>query len=265
MFRKTIRKTSHFIKTTLILGTLTWSAAYAGSLTGMITNWHLDEESGQRTNDLSGNNLHGQLGATNGTDSSDPVWILRNFDNAALKFDEGDYIKVLQNTKLQPARLSVEAWVKMDTPSDPTILPTIVAKGGSPLSNGCAFASYALYSHGNNAYFYVSNGSSYAESPTISSVDLTDGQWHHLVGTYDRQNVKLYIDGIDAGGTPATFPINYSTTAFPYRNLYIGDFDGDSNHCTDYNSNFSGMIDEVRIWNRALTASEVGLRYNNSN
>ncbi len=263
MLQNTIRKTNHLIKATFILCALSCSATYAGTLTGMVANWHLDEESGQRANDLSGYNLQGQLGATSGTDSSDPVWTLRRFDNAALKFDGDDYVKVLPNAKLQPSKLSVEAWVKMDQTTDPTILPYIVAKGGSTLNNGCAFASYALYSHDNNAYFYVSNGSSYVESPTISSVDLTDGQWHYLVGTYDRQNVKLYIDGVDAGGTPATFAINYSTAAFPYRHLYIGDFDGDSNHCNDYNGSFSGTIDEVRIWNKALTPSEVSLRYSN--
>jgi hypothetical protein len=67
------------------------------------------------------------------------------------------------------------------------------------------------------------------------------------------------VDGEEVGtGTPATFSIDYS--AFPNKDLYIGDYDGEA-ACPEYQYNFSGDIDEVRIWNKALTADEIATRY----
>jgi len=79
------------------------------------------------------------------------------------------------------------------------------------------------------------------------NLDLPDStNWHHLVITYDKiaVNLKLYLDGGTlAGGQEASVPYGayINTNLFP---LIIGD-------------DFPGTIDEIRIYNRALTAAEV--------
>jgi len=78
------------------------------------------------------------------------------------------------------------------------------------------------------------------------SLDLPDStNWHHLVMTYDKINLKLYLDGgsLVAGGQEISVPYNatINTNLFP---LIIGD-------------DFNGAIDEIRIYNKALTADEV--------
>jgi len=230
--------------------------ASAVSTTGIVGNWHMDEERGQSVHDSSPYANHGRLGSTRGRDGDDPSWILRRFDTSALNFDY-DYVSIRNHRRLEPAKITVEAWVR-PVASAPTVLPYIVAKGLSAQNNYCAFASYALYLVGEEPVFYISDGTTYYSSP--AGPDVVDGQWHHIVGTYDEQHIRIYVDGVESGsGTVSSVPINYSL--FPVKKLIIGDADGTNGRCTDYNGFYSGDIDEVRIWDRALTASEVVERY----
>lgn len=233
----------------------------APPLNNIVANWHLDEGRGQKVLDSSGYAKAGQLGGSSGIDSADPLWVSRRFDNAALEFDGSQFVKVPYAKQLEPQKISVEAWVQAQVPDDPSILPTVVAKSG----NGCSFAAYSLYLHdsadkvGGVPYFYVSDGTNYFESPE-GGPSLWDGKWHHLVGTYDMKAVRLYVDGVEIGkGTPLASPVNYAS--FINKDLYIGDYDGNSDICTDYNNNYKGKIDEVRIWNKALSPTEVAARY----
>ena len=79
-------------------------------------------------------------------------------------------------------------------------------------------------------------------STDISLYDLSQ-YWHHVALTYDGSQIKLYINGILVSNTSHDQPI--STNA---NNLIMGE-------------NFSGIIDEVRIWNRALSNDEINISY----
>lgn len=77
---------------------------------------------------------------------------------------------------------------------------------------------------------------------------------HLIVGTYDRisGNIFTYLDGIFVAGQffAGNLPINN-----PLNNIVIGNRDG-------FTRNFSGVIDEFGIWNRALSSFEVAALYN---
>jgi len=80
---------------------------------------------------------------------------------------------------------------------------------------------------------------------------LNNNQWRHIAATYDGQNVCLYIDGTGAGHPVKTpGPLKKSTW-----DLCIG------NSVVDYGTGeflaYDGLIDEVRIYNRALSAAEI--------
>ena len=79
---------------------------------------------------------------------------------------------------------------------------------------------------------------------------MWDGKWHLAVGIYDGSTVRLYVDGVQVGsGTPWSGSLEY---LLPDSNdLYIGNYPSCSPHW------FLGAIDNVMIWNRALSASEV--------
>ncbi|TAN70694.1 MAG: LamG domain-containing protein [Methylobacter sp.] len=241
-------------------------AVYAAPATGIVGNWHIDEENRQKLLDSSGYAKNARLGSTTNVDIDDPTWITRRFDTSALHFDGiDDFVVVPYAKNLEPATVSVEAWVRSSSP-DTERLQYIVAKSGF----SCVSAAYALYTGNSGGLtFYVADQITTAkavESPD-AGIQIWDGAWHHVVGTYDKTAVRLFVDGVEIGtGTPANFSIGYKS--HPSKDLYIGDYDAgkvcienDPNIEGTYgNSNFAGDIDEVRIWNRALTGAEVSVR-----
>jgi len=89
-----------------------------------------------------------------------------------------------------------------------------------------------------------------------------DGQWHHFLCTYDGNFLKLYIDGQEHGATP------YSAGSYSSNQpLYIGynpwrdrcdkAFEGNCTKAGYGSGLFIGELDDIRIYNRALTAAEV--------
>ncbi len=75
--------------------------------------------------------------------------------------------------------------------------------------------------------------------------NTADGNWHHLVVTYDQSNLKVYIDG-DLEATPGLPSSNYATSS----GLTIGSW-------SDNNRYFDGSIDEVAVWDSALSSCDV--------
>jgi hypothetical protein len=106
-----------------------------------------------------------------------------------------------------------------------------------------------MYFHGSNLSWYVTN------IPPATVADMfADGKFHHVAGTYDSAvgELKLYVDGLlrATNTSPAVIPIgtliNLST-----HPVNIG---RDSKNTTRL---FTGKIDDVRIYNQALTGAEV--------
>ena len=79
----------------------------------------------------------------------------------------------------------------------------------------------------------------------IGTGALTVNTWAHLAGTYDGATLRLYVNGVQVSSVAKTGAITASTNA-----LQIG---GDS----IYGQYFPGTIDEIRIYNRALSATEI--------
>jgi Concanavalin A-like lectin/glucanases superfamily len=211
----------------------------------LVGDWPFDAGSGTSTADVSGN-------ANNGTLNGGVQWVPGHTGDA-LGFDGSTgYVQVSDSASLEPAQVTVQAWVKLaGSPGD---FKYIVAKG----ANGCDAASYGLYSGPTGGLmFYVAtnDGLSFARSPDAGT-GVWDGRWHLVTGTYDGSTVRLYVDGSQVGGrtgTPWTSPISY---ALPTTNdLFFGYYPG----CSGLD--FNGAIDEPKIWDRALSPQEVEAQY----
>ena len=85
------------------------------------------------------------------------------------------------------------------------------------------------------------NLTGYINNQTVSTT-ITKA-WHHIALTYDKENIKLYVDGVEKDSKSCTSSISTNT-----KSLKIG-------------KNVSGTIDEVRIYNRALSAEEIRAHY----
>jgi Concanavalin A-like lectin/glucanases superfamily len=218
----------------------------AANATNIVGNWHLDEGRGKIAQDSSGNFNTGNLKADTGS-KTPPTWIDRKFDTAALHFGGQGSVEIPNSPVLEPANITLEAWVKRAPGAVSS--EYVMSKG----ADGCRFASYAFYTgNSKGLFFYISDGKTYVESPDAGT-SIWDDKWHHIAGTYDGNMVKLYVDGtIVPNSKPTTLPIAYR---LPTNNkFYIGSY---GTNCV---AKFRGDIDEVRVWNRALTNAEIALR-----
>lgn len=209
------------------------------------------------TNDLSswwradGNALD-SWGSNNGTINAATISYFPGESGQAF-LSGGGAIIVSNAPALEPANaISVQAWVKSIQPGN---YKYILSKSRLP-----GFGSYALYTGGSGQMiFFVSVGPSGSGTLTLSPAadagTIYDGAWHQVTGVYDGSAVHLYVDGLEVGsGTPASGPIDYVDTNQNNGALVI------ANDPT-YSFNLPGGIDEVKIWDSALTAQQVAQSY----
>lgn len=88
----------------------------------------------------------------------------------------------------------------------------------------------------------------------MSTVNGKDGNWHHVVSTWDTVKYRLYVDGIDRGVPAAAYTPNIQPglLGIGYRR-------------TRNDSYFTGSIDDVRVYSRAVASNEVWFLYNSGN
>jgi hypothetical protein len=233
----------------VVLAALAITASSAGADAFLVGQWHFDEGSGTVAADSSGYDNNGQLIAESG--SALPGRVTGRF-GTALSFNAHNGVEVFSpSSSIQPGNVSVGAWVKNS--GSPGDYRYIVAKGAT----GCVSASYGLYTgpHGGLA-FYVSHSNTqagYVLSPEAST-RVWNGNWHLVAGSFDGGTLRLWVDGVEVGsGTQFSGQIAYAPTNS--NDLFIGDYPQQATPCQA--SGFSGAIDEVTVWNGALTAAQV--------
>ena len=139
--------------------------------------------------------------------------------------------------------ITLSAWVKRDV--DTNAWGAIVSKWNGGLSK----RSYGIYVS-NTGFWAFHLSSTGGDNINVQSNDqaLADG-WHHILGVYDGTNMNLYIDGVNQTDSDTISGI-YGID----QDLEIGSFSS---------GDFDGQIDEVKIWNRSLSDSEILAIYNN--
>ncbi|MBK7997363.1 MAG: LamG domain-containing protein [Verrucomicrobia bacterium] len=166
----------------------------------------------------------------------------------ALRFDGADdYVEVLDDPALNAYPITVTAWVK--TAHTTNVYEGIVSKYQPGSGNG-----YSLHLYGGRIYaWYFRNGANriYNTDPGIDGGSIADGHWHHIAFVVSPNGGSLYVDGnLRASqawnGTPG------ATTST--ESLLIGRYSVAS---LPFTGSFLGQIDEVTLWNRALTGGEV--------
>jgi hypothetical protein len=210
--------------------------------TGPIAEWTFDDGSGTTATDAIGN-LDGAIigGAT---------WITGDVaqGTGALAFDGiDDIVTIADNATLEPESHSITAWVK--TQGLPSHQMVVLAKG----SNGCEGASYEILHTGREILGQVDTPPSQDSARWLSTpARLNDGAWHHVAYTFDVDTGvgRWFIDG-DHGELEMPAPIY----GLPEGGdaLTIG---GITTSCEWYGP-FAGAIDDVRLYDRALTVTEI--------
>jgi hypothetical protein len=202
--------------------------------------WKFDEGTGTIANDSSGNNYNGTInGAT---------WFNDPFRGWCLSFDGiNDYVSVTDWAPFNiTGDITISAWIYMTVGSSTR---AIVTKCGG---TGATSTPFDFRTNGTNLAL-VRAGSDGNDS-TYSVISITTEQWHHVVVRVENKVPDFYLDGAIIGKTVTFFTRTPTGNNIP---LYIGRR-GSSLY-------FNGKIDEVSIYNRALSAEEIKLIFNKAN
>ena len=202
----------------------------------------------QTAGDVSGNGNDGTLGSTLGVDANDPAWVCVAGGNA-LEFDGVDrYVDMGNQASLDFSDVddfTIAAWIFVDTGTDDRNI------AGKKLSQITADPGYTLFFNdpSNVIDFNLSDG---VDRYIVRSSAVSFDQWIHVaaVWNYDSEaGTTIYINGVeDKASTIGTFAnVGSLSNAVAFR---VGTQGND-------NADFDGKIDDVRIYDRVLSAAEV--------
>ena len=205
-----------------IWGSSSFAQVELSDVAGM---WFFDEGGGKEAKDSSRNENQGEIVGAKWTEGQ---------LEKALSFDgSDDYVDVMHSASLEPVSVSGQAWVKLKSDGTRHI---IFAK----------WTGYTLeVSTAGNPYFQIRNAQ--GQLGSTSPTPILWGNWHHLAGTFNDKdkNITIYVDGEEKLTTKLASSITYNQSVLRISNtIYAG-------------GAVNGLIDEVAIFNRALTADEV--------
>jgi subtilase family serine protease len=207
--------------------------------TGLLGYWTFDEGSGSTAHDSSGNANTGIV--TNLVGS--PITWAAGVMGQALHFDHHTKVSVSNSPSLNPfSGITISAWVNADSWGSGISTPRILEKGASD-------NQYELFSTSSGQLEFllpgVNNGALVANAPSPAS-------WHHLAATFNGSSVNLYVDGQIAAQQAANGVLAITSDALAIA----------SDPSASVNSLFSGTMDDVRVYGRALSAAEIAQLYN---
>lgn len=151
----------------------------------------------------------------------------------------GDYITIPDSSSLDISQtITISTWFKTTTTSGTQI---IAAKSTS------TDVTWYVEIFASRIYFYLNAG---GQSSHVSSTPISKNTLYHVVAVYNGSKLMIYINGVLDESYSKSGSINLNN-----QNVTIGDW-------SSHNHPFSGMIDEVLIFNRALGSDEIKTLYN---
>jgi hypothetical protein len=189
-------------------------------------------------------NANDIVGANNGTLVGGVGFVAGKVGQAFSFNGSNSYVSIPDSPSLHvfTTNITIELWLKSNELDVNPHWEGIVTKGNSSSSWRLAAAEGRK-----TVYFHSGIGA----QDVYGSRNVNDGQWHHVAAVYDGAQVLLYVDGTLDASNPATGTISPNSQPV----------------CLGQNSEstfmlFNGLEDEVSIYNRALTPSEIQSIYN---
>ena len=219
---------------------------------GLVAHWDFNEGRGDVLHDRSGNGNDGKIHGAQ--------WV-KVGDGHALKFDGvDDYVDCGNGASLDiTGPISVEAWVYIESAPEKNQAGVV----------GKFYESYSLNYNANGRAYWHLWGNNYRRSSGLET-----GSWHHLVGKFERSDdvaiatIALYVDGAGIHGKDTVFDHlgeSRSKALNKGKNFLMGCMVRDpakEDPGRRTIPHFHGMIDEVRVYNRALSEAEIARNYN---
>lgn len=221
---------------------------------GLAGYWSLDQGSGTIACDLSGYENDGAIAGA--------VW-QAGIQNSALWFDGiDDYVQIDDRPPLDnltEADFTFSAWVHPeDRPAGNNSYPIVLRVNGHPAySFGLSYGAGGRY----RAHVITTDDAMH----TLRSEPVSPQQWHHVVMVVETgaRLLHLYLDGQAIEGSPFTYSgdlLNLKTEAgenYFSGEYYLGSTKPDRGAGSFHSEHFKGLIDEVRVYDRALDPQEI--------
>jgi hypothetical protein len=214
----------------------------------LVSYWKLDDGSGTIAKDSAGSN--------DGTLKGDAHWA-EGWVIGAVELDgNDDYVDCGEGTVFNTVcrdEITLAAWVKANPALGPDWGGIIIRGWGYLFGDVDPYDTFAMYYHRPNERMgFKTNGTSpnWLASPDGSASDLFDGDWHHTASVYDGAEKVIYLDSVEIvrGESAGQISIGEGTG----RVLLGGGRDAEPMVIE-----FGGLIDEARIYDRALTQEEI--------
>ncbi len=225
---------------------------------GPVAYWNFDEAGGPAAYDQSGNNNSGTLnaGGSGSNTTAYQMWTPSGKFGGALEFDgANDSVSLGNILQIGTSSWTYSLWFKGNNfPSATSCLLSKTDNGATPFRMALCFDS------NQKIYFILrdSANSHYGFEDSYVLPWTVDYNWHHIAIVINRSSyLYCYLDGVQIGSRDISaiagqdFSLNR-----PFR---IGSYNDGSDNPTAV---FNGTIDDVRIYNRALSADEIKMAYN---
>ena len=204
---------------------------------GLLAWWKFDEAEGSNASDSSGNKYNGTL-------VGEPQWQQAGGKiGGALQLDgKDDYVEITKNANFDLTdQITVMAWIKVN--AFDKAWQSIVTKGDN---------SWRMQRSGqpNTLEFACTGVSNNVWGNVVGKTDVNDGSWHHVAGVYDGKKICLYVDGkLDVSSEGSG---HIKKTDWP---VLIGE------NAERTERQWNGLIDDVRIYDCALTEADMAALY----
>ena len=225
--------------TALLVAVALCGAACAAEEKGLVAHYDFNEGSGETARDRSPNRNNGKIYGAQ---------YVKCGDGYALKFDgEDDYVDCGSNASFDiTGSITIEVWVKSAAVKTKDGDKGVAGKFTSDFTYGLTIDTRHS-TEGQDTNFYINSGGN-----RVHRVGTPTGEWTHLVGTYDRQKMRLYRNGKAMTGRENIKDYSEDIDSVPGSPFCIG---------KNRKQYFNGLIDEVRVYNRALSEAEIQTHY----
>ena len=241
------RKVTGLVSIILLLG-VSVGITNADIQSDLISHWKMDDGSGATAKDSAGVN--------DGTLKGDATWAEGWIVGAVLLDGDDDYVDCGQGTAFNSVCrdvITLAAWVKVNDTDGPEWSGIIIRGYGDQFGNVDPYDTFAMYYHGPSQRMGFKTNSTSPEwmaAPNNSATTLFDGEWHHTASVYDGAEKVIYLDSEEIMRDTATGEIG------------IGEGDGrillgGGRDIDPMVLELGGLIDDARIYNRALTQEEI--------
>lgn len=212
-----------------------YRVAFASSLfSGLVGYWPFDGNANDRSRNVNNGTTHNVTATTNRIGAADSAYFFNG---------SGTYVGIADSSSLDATNMTLAFWFRLDSSATAR---EFVNKMGAEGTRSLSFGSEYAGGDRTIRFRICTDGWLGTLTDCPSKTAITTGTWYHFAGTYDGSKMRVYINGDFENSVPKSGAIfNSAEEVKVGRYGYYGGWV------------FHGAIDNVIIWNRALSSNEV--------